>query len=72
MCIRDRFRLSSPGPNFPRALAAIYTGDQPPVGAFFERLARAGGGDFSVHRGQMIESVLLAVLAEPGGGGSGR
>jgi hypothetical protein len=71
MSLAAQFRLSSPGPNFPRALAAIYTGDQPPVGAFFERLARAGGGDFSVHRGQMIESVLLAVLAEPGGG-SGR
>lgn len=72
MSLAAQFRLSAPGERFPRALAAIYTGDQPPVQAFFERLARAGGGDFSVHRGQMIESVLLAVLAEPGGGGSGR
>jgi hypothetical protein len=72
MSLAAQFRLSAPGPRFPRALATIYTGDQPPVRAFFERLAKAGGGDFSVHRGQMIESVLLAVLAEPGGGGSGR
>jgi hypothetical protein len=25
-------------------------------------LAEAGGGDFSIHQGQMIESVLLSVL----------
>lgn len=67
-----QYRLSAPGPRFPRALAAIYTGDHPAVRTFFERLARAGGGDFSVHRGQMIESVLLAVLAQPGGNGSGQ
>lgn len=34
---------------------------------FFERLAEAGGGEFSVHQGQMIESVLLAVLTDPAG-----
>lgn len=72
MSLAAQYRLSAPGPRFPRALAAIYTGDQPPVRAFFERLAKAGGGDFSVHRGQMIESVLLAVLAEPGGSGRAR
>jgi|APTNR8051073442_1049403.scaffolds.fasta_scaffold00174_23 hypothetical protein len=72
MSLAAQFRLSAPNERFPRALAAIYTGEQPPVRAFFERLARAGGGDFSVHRGQMIESVLLAVLAEPAGSGGGR
>lgn len=72
MSLAAQFRLSAPAARFPRALAAIYTGTQAPAKAFFERLATAGGGDFSVHRGQMIESVLLAVLAEPGSGGSGR
>lgn len=72
MSLAAQYRLSAPGPRFPRALASIYTGDQPPVRAFFERLAKAGGGDFSVHRGQMIESVLLAVLAEPAGSGRAR
>jgi von Willebrand factor type A domain len=72
MSLAAQFRLSAPNDRFPRALAAIYTGNQPPVKAFFERLARAGGGDLFVHRGQMIESVLLAVLAEPVRGGSGR
>ena len=29
---------------------------------FFQRLAKAGDGDFVEHRGQMMESVLLSVL----------
>lgn len=63
-----RFRLSAPNGRFPRAVAAIYTGTGSGATAarrFFERLAEAGGGEFSVHKGQMIESVLLAVLAKP-------
>ena len=35
---------------------------------FFERLANAGGGEVSVHKGQMIESILLAILGEPAKG----
>ena len=46
-----------------RRVSAIFTGDKNGPGAvFFERLAQAGGGDFVVHRGQMIESVLLSVF----------
>ncbi len=70
-----RFRLSAPGGRYPRAVAAIYTGTEPGATVarrFFERLAEAGGGEFSVHKGQMIESVLLAVLAEPPAARTGR
>lgn len=45
-----------------RRVSAIFTGDSPPE--FFVRLARAGGGDFLLHTGRMIESVLLSVLRE--------
>jgi hypothetical protein len=36
--------------------------EQDPARLFFERLASVGGGDFRMHRGEMIESVLLSVL----------
>jgi hypothetical protein len=46
-----------------RTLGAIYAGGEThPARAFFEALARAGGGDFRQHRGEMIESILLSVL----------
>ncbi|MCP4328366.1 MAG: hypothetical protein GY791_08020 [Alphaproteobacteria bacterium] len=46
-----------------RSISTIYTGNRnAPGAAFFKRLAEAGRGDFVVHRGQMIESVLLSVL----------
>jgi hypothetical protein len=52
---------------FGRTVGAIYAGpEQKPERLFFERLAVAGGGDFRVHRGEMIESVLLSVLGDGG------
>jgi hypothetical protein len=57
-----RFHGSSPGEKAPRTVSAIYTGDSLAFRPFFEQLATAGGGDLSVHQGQMIESVLLSVL----------
>ncbi len=63
-----RFHGSAAGGRFPRVVSAIFTGDQQAAKGFFERLANAGGGDVSVHKGQMIESILLAVLGEPAKG----
>ena len=60
--LAEQFHRSAPGPGAPRTVSAIYTGDSPAFRSFFERLAAAGGGDLSVHQGQMIESVLLSVL----------
>ena len=57
-----QFRRSSPGKQAPRTVSAIYTGESLALRPFFEQLATAGGGDLSVHQGQMIESVLLSVL----------
>src|SRR5690349_3690196 len=53
------FRATAQG----RTVGAIYAGaPTDPAQRFFEALARAGGGDFRLHRGEMIESMLLSVL----------
>lgn len=64
LALAEQFRRSSPGPQAPRTVSAIYTGDSLAFRPFFERLAAAGGGDLSDHQGQMIESVLLSVLED--------
>lgn len=61
--LAERFRRSA-GEGTRRSVSAIYTSRDPATRPFFEQLAAAGGGDFSVHQGQMTESVLLSVLDE--------
>jgi hypothetical protein len=58
------FHHSAPGPDAPRSVSTIFTGNDPATARFFEGIAEAGGGDFSIHQGQMIESVLLSLLPE--------
>lgn len=58
------FQASAVQPGLPRYVSAVFSGSRPADRAFFERLARAGGGDFVAHRGQMMESVLLSVLTK--------
>lgn len=67
-----QFHRSTPSARFPRVVSAIFTGDKPTAKSFFERLVGAGGGDVSVHKGQMIESILLAVLGGAVTGEAGR
>jgi von Willebrand factor type A domain len=62
--LAGQFHRSSPGKQARRTVSAIYTGDSLALRPFFEQLAIAGGGDLSVHQGQMIESVLLSVLKD--------
>jgi hypothetical protein len=62
--LAGQFHSSAPGTQAPRTVSVIYTGDSPAARSFFEQLAAAGGGDLSVHQGQMIESVLLSVLKD--------
>jgi len=57
-----QFRESSGLDGLPRRLSTIYTGGNSQTGSYFKRLAEAGDGDYTAHRGQMIESVLLSVL----------
>ena len=33
---------------------------------FFDQIATAGGGEYSVNQGQIIESVLLSIIPEKG------
>jgi hypothetical protein len=64
------FQNDLPDDALPRSVSTIFSGRKPRARDFFERLARAGGGEFAAHRGQMIESVLLSVLhASAGRGG---
>ncbi len=62
LSLAEQFHGSSPGPRAPRTVSAIYTGDSPALRHFLRTPGAAGGGDFSDHQGQMIESVLLSVL----------
>jgi hypothetical protein len=64
LALAEEFRRSSPGPQAPRTVSAIYTGQSLAFRPFFERLVATGGGDLSDHQGQMIESVLLSVLKD--------
>jgi hypothetical protein len=56
--LADRFRSKG------GSVGTIFTGANEDGRIFFERLAAAGGGDFRRHRGEMMESVLLSVLAD--------
>ena len=58
------FANSAPDPDFARRISAIFTGRRAKGREFFRRLAEAGGGDIVMHRGRMMESVLLSVLDE--------
>jgi len=63
------FQNDLPEDALPRSVSTIFSGQKPRAKDFFERLARAGGGEFAAHRGQMIESVLLSVLHPRAGRG---
>jgi hypothetical protein len=65
LALAERFSGSAPQ-GLPRTVSAILTGSDRGAQMFFEQIARAGGGDFSAYQGQIIENVLLSVLARPG------
>lgn len=66
LALAERFRGSAAQQDLPRTVSAILTGPDRGARMFFEQIARAGGGDFSAYQGQIIENVLLSVLAAPG------
>lgn len=61
MEMADTFRRV-PNTALPRNVSTIFTGSDQTARRFMRQLAEAGGGDYSNHKGQMIESVLLAVI----------
>jgi hypothetical protein len=65
LALAEQFRASAREQALPRSVSTIYTGPPSTAQGFFERIARAGGGDFSAYQGQIIENVLLAVLRDP-------
>lgn len=64
--LASAFHNNVPEDALPRSVSTIFSGRSPRARDFFERLARAGGGEFAAHRGQMIESVLLSILQSRG------
>jgi len=51
-----------PATALPRSTSSIFTGKDKAAEQFLRDLAKIGGGDFSTHSGQMLESVLLSVI----------
>jgi hypothetical protein len=61
-----RFKNSTQRAELPRAVSTIYAGGESASARFFEQIALAGGGEYSVNQGQIIESVLLSIIPERG------
>jgi hypothetical protein len=61
-----QFRSSSQQPELPRLVSTIYAGSELASARFFEQIAMAGGGEYSFHQGQILESVLLSIIASKG------
>ena len=61
-----QFRRTTRQAELPRVVSTIFAGDEPAAARFFEQIATAGGGEYSINQGQIIESVLLSILPERG------
>jgi Mg-chelatase subunit ChlD len=61
-----QFKNRTQQAELPRVVSTIYAGDEPASARFFEQIATAGGGEYSVNQGQIIESVLLSIIPERG------
>jgi Mg-chelatase subunit ChlD len=60
--LATQFKNSTRQPDWPRVVSTIYAGNDPVSAKFFEQIATAGGGEYSVNQGRIIESVLLAII----------
>jgi hypothetical protein len=61
-----QFKNRTQQAELPRVVSTIYAGDEPASARFFGQIATAGGGEYSVNQGQIIESVLLSIIPERG------
>ncbi len=59
-----RFHRYTPLNLIQRRVSSIFTGRNRAGRQFYQRLAKAGGGDYVDHQGRMIESILLSILKE--------
>jgi Mg-chelatase subunit ChlD len=66
LALAAQFRSTTRQAELPRVVSTIYAGDEPSSARFFEQIASAGGGEYSINQGQIIESVLLSILPERG------
>jgi hypothetical protein len=66
LALAAEFKSTTQQAEWPRVVSTIYAGDEPFSARFFEQIASAGGGEYSINQGQIIESVLLSILPERG------
>jgi Mg-chelatase subunit ChlD len=66
LALAAQFKSTTRQAELPRVVSTIYAGDEPSSARFFEQIASAGGGEYSINQGQIIESVLLSILPERG------
>jgi hypothetical protein len=66
LALATQFRNTTRQAELPRVVSTIYAGDEPASARFFEQIETAGGGEYSVNQGQIIESVLLSILPQRG------
>jgi Mg-chelatase subunit ChlD len=64
--LATQFKNSTQQAELPRVVSTIFAGDGPASARFFEQIATAGGGEYSVNQGQIIESVLLSIIPQKG------
>jgi von Willebrand factor type A domain len=60
--LATQFKNSMPQAELPRVVSTIYAGNDLVSAKFFEQIATAGGGEYSVNQGQIMESVLLSII----------
>ena len=66
LALATQFRNTTQQAELPRVVSTIYAGDEPSSARFFEQMATAGGGEYSINQGHIIESVLLSIIPESG------
>jgi Mg-chelatase subunit ChlD len=66
LALATQFRNTTRQAELPRVISTIYAGDEPSSARFFEQMATAGGGEYSINQGHIIESVLLSIIPERG------
>jgi hypothetical protein len=64
--LATQFKDSTQQAESPRVVSTIYAGNETASARFFEQIAAAGGGEYSVNQGQIIESVLLSIIPDKG------
>jgi von Willebrand factor type A domain len=64
--LATQFKNLTQQAELPRVVSTIFAGDEPASARFFEQIAAAGGGEYSINQGQIIETVAEEVVRPRG------